>query len=80
MEKQKVVTVTLPLGVACVIEDILSSYIQDTKWWEAQQKGVTEEMEKEDSWEKQASEQGVALIRQELDKYTPQEVQDAWFT
>jgi hypothetical protein len=37
-------------------------------------------MKKEDSWEKQVSEQGVALIRQELDKYTPQEVQDAWLT
>jgi hypothetical protein len=49
MGEQKTVTVTFPLGVACMVEDILSSYIQDTKWWNAQQKGVTEEMEKEDS-------------------------------
>jgi hypothetical protein len=80
MENQKAVTVTFPLGVACLIEDALSQYIADTKCWNAEQKGVTGEMEKEDSWEKQASEQGVALIRQGLDKYTPQEVQDAWFT
>jgi hypothetical protein len=80
MENQKTVTVTFPLGVACMVEDVLSSYIVDIKCWKAQQKAVTEEMEKEDNWEKQAREQGVALIRQELDKYTPQEVQDAWLT
>lgn len=75
MEKQRAVAVTLPLRVACLEEDLLSLNIVDIQFWKAQQKGVTGE---KDNCEKRASEQAVALIKQESETFAPQKLQDAW--
>jgi hypothetical protein len=49
--------------------------IVDIQFWKAEQKGVTG---KKGNCEKQASEQAVALIKQESETFTPQKLQDAW--